>query len=84
MWRRVDLQQIPFVAALIQADAPLGVSDELELRRLQLEVVHVEPSIYTAGIEQELVGGDGEQRPGQFPDALYIKVLQILRGQDHG
>ena len=84
MWRRVDLQQIPFVAALIQADAPLGVSDELELRRLQLEIVHVEAPVDAAGIEQELVGGDGEQGPGQFPDALHIKVLQILRGQDHG
>ena len=51
MWRRVDLQQIPFVAAFIQADAPLGVSDELELRRLQLEVVHVEPPVNTTGIE---------------------------------
>lgn len=84
MGRRMDLQQIPFIAALVQADASLGVADEFKLCRLQLKVVHVEPPVDAAGIEQKLVGGDGEQGAGQFPDALHIKVLQILRGQDHG
>ena len=52
--RRVDLQQIPLVAAAVEADAPLGITDELELSRLQLEVVHIELLVHTAGVEQEL------------------------------
>lgn len=80
--RRVDLQQIPLVAAAVEADAPLGITDELELSRLQLEVVHIELLVHTAGVEQELVGGDGKQRPGQLPDPIYVEVLQILAGQN--
>ena len=80
----MDLQQIPLVAAAVEADAPLGIADELELSRLQLEVVHIELLVHTAGVEQELVGGDGEERPGQLPDPIHVKVLQILAGQDHG
>ena len=76
----MDLQQIPFVSTLIQADTPLGVPDEFKFRRLQLKVVHVEPPVDTACIEQELMCWDGEQGSCQFPDALHIKVLQILRG----
>ena len=52
MVRGVDLQQIPLIAALVEADAPLRVSDQLELRRLQLEVLHVEPLIHAAGVEE--------------------------------
>ena len=80
----MDLQQIPLVAAAIEADAPPGIADELELGRLQLEVVHIELLVHTAGVEQELVGGDGEERPGQLPDPIHVKVLQILAGQNHG
>ena len=80
----MDLQQIPFITAAVEADAPLGIADELELSRLQLEVVHIELLVHTAGVEQELVGGDGEQRPGQLPDPVHVKVLQILAGQNHG
>ncbi len=32
--------------------------NQLELRRLQLKVVHIKPLIHTAGVEQELMGGD--------------------------
>ena len=60
----MDLQQIPFITAAVEADAPLGIADELELGRLQLEVVHVELPVHAAGIEQELVGGNSKQRPG--------------------
>lgn len=74
----MDLQQIPFIAAAVEADAPLGVADKLELGRFQLEVVHVELLVHAAGVEQELVGGDGEQGPGQLPDTGLIEVLQIL------
>ena len=49
-----------------------------------MEVLHIEPLIHTAGVEQELVGGDGEQGPGQFPDARLVEVLQVLTGQDQG
>ena len=50
--RRVDLQQIPLVAAAVEADAPLGIADELELGRLQLEVVHVELLVHAAGVNR--------------------------------
>ena len=63
------------IAALIEADAPLGVADQLKFGLLQLEVVHIEPLIHTAGVEEELVGGDGEERPGQLPARIIIKFL---------
>ena len=50
MGRGVYLQQIPLIAALVEADAPLGVADQLKLGLLQLEVVHIEPLIHTAGV----------------------------------
>ena len=74
MRRSMNLQQIPLVAALVEAYAPLGVADQLKFRRLQLEVLHVELLIHAAGVEQELVGGDGEQGPGQFPDARLVEI----------
>ena len=61
-----------------------SLADEFELSRLQLEVVHIELLVHAACVEQELVGGDGEQGPGQLPNTVHIKVLQILAGQDHG
>ena len=72
--RSVNLQQIPLIAALVEAHAPLGIPNQLELRGFQLEVLHVELLIHAAGIEQELVGGDGEQGPGQFPDARLVEI----------
>jgi len=74
----VDLKQIPLVAALVEADPPLGLANQLILFRFQLKEVHVEPFINGACVEQELVGGDGEQGPGQLPDTGLIEVLQIL------
>ena len=70
----VDLQQIPLIAALVEADTPLGISDQFELRRLQLKVVHIKPLIHTAGVEQELMGGDGEEGASQLPDARLVEI----------
>ena len=47
----MDLQQIPLVAATVEADAPLRIADELELGRLQLDVVNVEFLVHAAGVE---------------------------------
>ena len=82
--RRVDLQQIPLVAAAVEADAPLGITDELELSRLQLEVVHVELPVHLTAVEEKLMGGDGKQGAGQLPHALDVEILQVLRCQDQG
>jgi hypothetical protein len=38
MGRGVDFQEIPLIAALIEADAPLGVADQLKFGLLQLAV----------------------------------------------
>ena len=47
-----------------------------------MEVVHIELFVYGPGVEEELVGGDGEEGAGEFPDALDVKVLQVLAGQN--
>ena len=65
--RRSDHPQVvPFIAAFVEADPPLGLANQLILFRFQLKEVHVEPFINGACVEQELVGGDGEQGPGQL------------------
>ena len=74
MGRRVDGQQVPVVAALVEADALLGLPHQLILVFLQLEVLHIEPLVGGAGIEDELVGGDGEEGAGQLPDARLVKI----------
>ena len=78
----MDLQQIPLVTALEQANAPLGESDQIVFRFVQLEQVHIEPLVDGAAVEDELMGRDGKQGLGQFPDALPVKVFQVLRGHD--
>lgn len=65
MLRRFHFQQVPFIAALVEADALLRETDQLKFGRLQLEIVHVELAVHAAGVEQELVGRNGEQGPGQ-------------------
>gem|GEM_PF-2183805 len=79
----MNLQQISFIAALVQADAALGELDEIVFRLLQLEHIHVGPLVDGAGIEQKLVRRDAEQGFGHLTDALLIEVLQILTGQQH-
>ena len=70
----MDLQQIPLIAALIEADAPLGIADQLKFRGFQLKILHIKPLIHTAGVEQELVGWDSEEGPGQLPDSRLIEI----------
>ena len=64
----MDLQQIPFISAAVETDAPLGETDEVVLRLLQLQGLHVELLVHSAGIEQELMGRDREEGFGQLPD----------------
>ena len=70
----MDSQQVPVAAAFVEADALLGLPHQLVLVFLQLEVFHIEPLIGGAGIEDELVGGDGKEGPGQLPDARLVKI----------
>lgn len=82
MGRGVDVQQVAVCSGFEQADAPLGRTDQVIFRRLQLEVIHVELPVHLAAMEEELVCGDGKQGPGQLPYPLDIEILQILTGQN--
>lgn len=77
----MHLQQIPFIAALVETSAPLGVADKLKLGVLQLKGVHIEPLVYRPRVEQELVGRNGKQRLGQLGYTGKEEVLQILARQ---
>ena len=79
--REVDLQQIPFVAAAVQAGAPFRVTDELKLCLFQLEGVAKGFGFQLAGVEQKLMCRDTEQGLGQLSDAGLQEVLYILAGQ---
>ena len=78
MIRGKHLQQIPLVAAPVQADATHGASDQVVLRLSHLQGIDVFLLVDHAGIEQELVGGDGEQRLGELPDRGNQEVLDVL------
>ena len=78
------LQQVALIAALVQTNAALRKLDEIVFRFIQLEHFHVAAFVDGARVEQELVGRDGKQRLCHLADAFLIKVLQILRGQQHG
>ena len=80
----MNLQQIPFIAAFVETYTPLGIANELKLRRLQLEIFHVKPLIHAACIEEKLMGRDGKQGACQLPDTRLVEVLQVLRGQNQG
>lgn len=56
-----NLQKISLVAAPEQAGTSLGIFDELELRRLDLQGVHILLGVDLSGVEQELMRGDAEQ-----------------------
>ena len=62
----------------------LGLTYQFVLEFLQLQIVHVEPTVNSSGVEQKLMGWDGKQRPGEFPDAGLVEVLQVLRSQNQG
>ena len=76
----MDVQQVAVRAGLEQADAVIGGTDQVVLGALQLEVIHVELLVHLAAMEEELVGGDGKQGPGQLPHPLDIEIFQILTG----
>ena len=78
------LQQVALVAALVQTDTALGKLDEVILRLIKLEHLHVAALVNRACVKQELVRRDAEQRLGHFAHLFLIKVLQILRCQQHG
>ena len=78
------LQQVALVAALVQTDTALGKLDEVILRLIQLEHLHVAALVNRACVKQELVRRDAEQRLGHFAHLFLIKVLQILRCKQHG
>ena len=71
----MHLEKIPLIAAAIQTSAPFRVTDELELGLLQLEGIAERFWLQLARVEQELVGGDGEQGFGQLPDAGLQEVV---------
>ena len=50
LWE-VDLQEVPLVAAAVQASSPFGVADELKLCLFQLEGVAKGFRLQLAGIE---------------------------------
>ena len=77
----MNLQQIPLIATSIQASPPFWVADELKFRLLQLEGIAEGFRFQLARVEQKLMGGDGEKRFRQLPDAGLEEVLDILAGQ---
>lgn len=69
------MQQIPLVAAAVQAGAPFRVADELELGLLQLEGIAKGFGLQLAWVEQKLVGRDGEQGLGQLPHPRLEEIV---------
>jgi hypothetical protein len=53
---------VPLVAAFVEADAPLREADEIVLGFFELERIHIKLLVDVAGVEQEGVGRDAEQR----------------------
>ena len=74
-----DLEEIALLAAFVEAVSLLGLTHQFVLEFLQLQIVHVEPTVNGPWIEQELVSWDGKQRPGEFPNSRLVEVLQVLR-----
>ena len=78
----MNLQQIPLVAAFEQAHTPLGESDEVVLRLLQLEQIHIKPLVNGAAVKDELVRRNGKQRLGEAMmrlDSFLRTRLRVLR-----
>lgn len=69
------MQEVPLVAAAVQASSPFRVADELKLGLLQLEGIAKGFRLQLARIEQELVGGDGEQGFGQLPNTGLQEIV---------
>ena len=78
----LHLQEIPLIAALVEAGAALRVPDQGILRFLQLEVIHEEFLVHVAAVKDELMDGDGKEGACQLPYSRLGKVLQILAGKE--
>ena len=74
----MDGKVIPLISALIQADTTLRELDQVVLRFLQLQGIHIKLLIDVPGIEQKSMCWDGEQGLRQFLDAFDVEVLKVL------
>ncbi len=82
MGRRNDYQLMTLVAALIQALCFQRKPHDIVLRILQLQIVHKKAPVDRTGVEQKLVGRDGEQGLRHLRYAGEGEVLDILAGHD--
>ena len=73
--RGLHLQEIAFIAALVEAGAALWVPDQGVLGLLQLEVIHEELLIHIAAVKDELMDGDGKEGARQLP---YPRLGEVL------
>ena len=82
--RGLHLQEIAFVAALVETGAALRVPDHGIFGLLQLEVIHEELLIHVAAVKDELMDGDGKEGARQLLYSRLGKVLQVLAGKEQG
>lgn len=75
---------VTFIAAFIEAHAPLRIADQVVFALLKLQGVDIKSGIDVSRIEQKYMGWDGKQRFRILPDSIDIEVLQILAGKDDG
>ena len=73
--RGLHLQEIAFIAALVEAGAALRVPDQGIFGLLQLEVIHEKLLIHIAAVEDELMDGDGKEGTRQLP---YPRLGEVL------
>ena len=81
--RRNDLKMIPLITAFVQAHAAGRIPYEFVLGLFQLEEILIKLHIHRAGVEQELVRRDTEQRLCVLCDPGEVEVLDILTGKDY-
>ena len=84
VFRRDDLQQIAFVATLVQAHTALWVLDQVKLCFLDLQHIHEFFGIDVAWIEEEVMRRNRKQRLRVLTNAANEEVFDILRGQNDG
>ena len=75
---------VTFIAAFIEAHAPLRITDQVVFTLLKLQGIDIKSGIDVSRIEQEYMGWDGKHRFRVLPDSIDIEVLQILAGKDDG
>ena len=76
------LEKVSFVSAFEQAGSSFGILDQFVFRLFKLQSIHEFSGIDIPRIEQELVGGNGEQRFGQLLHLRQQKILDVLTGQN--